>query len=92
MDVEGDPGERAGVFSRRGLIGGGAALGVAPVFGTAATDRSTAVATARALHPATGRSWGGSGRDPGPSALGFTAVAASQTDAIVVPDGDTIGT
>jgi secreted PhoX family phosphatase len=87
MDVEGDPVERAGVFSRRGLIGGGAALGVAAAFGTAATNGSGAAATARALHPATGGSRGAGGRHPASSALGFAAVGPSQADAVVVPDG-----
>ena len=41
----------------------------------------------RSLHPANGGGSGGGRPDAGPSALGFTAVATSDVDDVVVPEG-----
>ncbi len=72
-------------ISRRGLIGGGAAVGAMAAFGKVVGSPLTAAAAARQSSDDAGRQSGGAGT----SALGFTAVGPSTADAVVVPDGYT---
>ena len=88
MRVDDEAAERAGVISRRGLLGGGAAVGAFAAFGTVAAPAASIAAASgagrpSAPHPAEGRA----GIGAGPSALGFAAVEPSRADAVVVPTG-----
>lgn len=79
-----DDGPIGPAISRRGLIGGGAAVGALAAFSTVVGSPITAHAAP--VHPATG------GRGParggaGTSALGFEAVGPAVDDAVVVPTG-----
>ena len=79
-----DDGPIIPAISRRGLIGGGAAVGALAAFSTVVGSPITAHAAP--VHPATG------GRGParggaGTSALGFEAVGPTVDDVVVVPSG-----
>ena len=78
-----------GAISRRGLIGGGAAVGALAAFGKVVGSPLTADAAAPAAFRPSTIGWGSSrGRaGAGDSALGFIAVAPSTADAVVVPEG-----
>ena len=85
MDTKAGPEEGAAAVSRRGLLGGGAAMGAFAVLGSLASGSSV---QARVVQGATSSGSGGGRRgDAGSSALGFAAVGTSQADAVVVPDG-----